>query len=451
MATVEELESLLDDLDIDRDLAKAELETAQGKIEKAEARKDKVKPEIYQKVVGEYVAARDAAEAKFDEIEAKIAATHAEIEAAKAAAEEAARRAEEDARLAEEEARRAEEEAARRAEEERIAREEDERRAREEAERLAREEAERAAREEEERLRAEEEAQAREEAERAAREDEAKNAEANRRREEDRQAAREMIASLVTDRDAVMAEMAGPQNEMEEIEFRKEMGEFESDDDYEAAAAPVRDQLSALNDRIAGIDAQIRELAAAHDVESPVGAAPGAEAATPAAALAPAETDAVETLLESAPVDTAAAPVAATEEVEEAEDATDVHEEVVETLEGDWSDVERRFFESSADHRFFVNPCLIMQDPSGRERVFEIAHEITTLGSAGMGEVDVMIEHASVDKKHARIKLEHGRYIIKDLGSKKGTYVNGKRIKKERLNHLDKVKLGDVFLQVRLM
>ncbi|MCC6158347.1 MAG: FHA domain-containing protein [Deltaproteobacteria bacterium] len=441
MATVEELENLLDDLDIDRDLAKAELETAQGKIEKAEARKDKVKPEIYQKVVGEYVAARDAAQAKLDEIEANIAATHAEIESTKAAAEE-------DARRAEEEARRAEEEAARRAEEERIAREEEERRAREEAERMAREEAERAAREAEERLRAEEEARSREEAERAAREDEARNAEANRRREEDRQAAREMIASLVSDRDAVMAEMAGPQNEMEEIEFRKEMGEFESDDEYDAAAASVREKLAGLNDRIAGIDVQIRELASAHGVESPVGPAPG-EIESPAAAaeLAPAETDAaIETLLESAPV-----AEAAVEEVEESAEAEDLHEEVVETLEGDWSDVERRFFESSADHRFFVNPCLIMHDANGRERVFEMAHEITTLGSAGMGEVDVMIEHASVDKKHARIKLEHGRYIIKDLGSRKGTYVNGKRIKKERLNHLDKVKIGDVFLQVRLM
>lgn len=444
MATVEELESLLDDLDIDRDLARAELETAQGKIEKAEARKDKVKPEIYQKVVGEYVAARDAAQAKLDEIEAKIAATHADIEAARVAAEEEARRAEE-------EARRAEEEAARRAEEERLAREEEERRAREEAERLAREEAERAAREEEERLRAEEEARAREEAERAAREDEARLAEENRRREEDRQAAREMIASLVADRDAVMAEMAGPQNELEEIDFRQEMGEFESDDEYEAAAAPVRETLAGLNERIAGIDAQIRELAAAHDVESPVGPADGA-AAKPAADLAPAETvEAVETLLESAPAETAPAAEPAVEEVEESAEPEEVHEEVVETLEGDWSDVERRFFESSADHRFFVNPCLIMQDANGRERVFEMAHEITTVGSAGLGEVDVMIDHASVDKKHARIKLEHGRYIIKDLGSKKGTYVNGKRIKKERLNHLDKVKVGDVFLQVRLM
>ncbi|MCL4233850.1 MAG: FHA domain-containing protein [Deltaproteobacteria bacterium] len=438
MATVEELESLLDDLDIDRDLAKAELETAQGKIEKAEARKDKVKPEIYQKVVGEYVAARDAAQAQLDEIDAKIAATHAEIEATKAAAEEEARRAEEE-RIAREEA-------------ERLAQAEAERLAREEAERLAREEAERAAREEEDRLRAEEEARAREEAERAAREDEARNAEANRRREEDRQAAREMIASLVTDRDAVMAEMAGPQNEMEEIEFRQEMGEFESDDDYEAAAAPVREKIAGLNDRIAGIDAQIRELAAAHDVESPVGPAEGA-AAQPVSELAPAETaEAVETLLESAPAEAVpASDTAAVEEVEESGDSGEVHEEVVETLEGDWSDVERRFFESSADHRFFVNPCLIMQDANGRERVFEIAREITTVGSAGLGEVDVMIDHASVDKKHARIKLEHGRYIIKDLGSKKGTFVNGKRIKKERLNHLDKVKVGEVFLQVRLM
>ncbi|MBZ0271557.1 FHA domain-containing protein, partial [bacterium] len=125
-----------------------------------------------------------------------------------------------------------------------------------------------------------------------------------------------------------------------------------------------------------------------------------------------------------------------------------LHEEVVE----DWSDLERDFFSGEGgDGRFFANPALILHDPGGHERVFELVHDNMVIGSAGLGDVDIFVGHKSVDKKHARIRMEHGRYVIKDLGSHGGTFINGKRVRKERLNHLDKLKVGDVFFQVRLM
>ena len=41
-------------------------------------------------------------------------------------------------------------------------------------------------------------------------------------------------------------------------------------------------------------------------------------------------------------------------------------------------------------------------------------------------ECDLVIADRQVSRHHARISLEEGRYVVQDLGSKNGTYVNGK-------------------------
>jgi FHA domain len=114
------------------------------------------------------------------------------------------------------------------------------------------------------------------------------------------------------------------------------------------------------------------------------------------------------------------------------------------------SEQEKQFFSDAADTSVVLNSSIVLQDPSGKQQVFELVHDIMIVGSAGLGDVDIHIPHPSVDKKHARIKLERGHYVVKDLRSKNGTFVNGKKVRKSRLNHMDKLKFGDIFFQVRL-
>ncbi|MCZ7584850.1 MAG: FHA domain-containing protein [Deltaproteobacteria bacterium] len=418
--------------------------TRPRRSKKAEARRDKVKPEIFQKVVADYSAARDKSKARLDELDAQIENVTADIAGAEARLEEMDREEEESAKQRE------------------------------------REEAERAAREEEEKRQAEEEARQRAEEEQKRREEE------ERRAETERAELYELLATLDEERASLETELAPARDAMEELEFRKEMEEFESDEDYEAAAAEPREKLAALEGRLADIEKESADIRALLTGETPVPAEPESEAEPepepepeeesapepeaeaepepdpedePEEEPAPAEdaseweevTAASET---SGPTDgqASAAAVVAEEVVETAADPRSIEVDEEEVVEGDdWSDMEKEFFQESPDDRFFVNPCLILQDPSGEEKVFDLIHEIMSIGSGGIGEVDILVAHKSVDRKHARIKLEHGRYTIKDLGSKNGTFVNGKRVKKERLNHLDKVKVGDVFFQIRLM
>ncbi len=52
--------------------------------------------------------------------------------------------------------------------------------------------------------------------------------------------------------------------------------------------------------------------------------------------------------------------------------------------------------------------------------------EITTLGR--WPDNDVVVDDRWVSRHHARIRREGERYVLEDLGSKNGTFVNGRRI-----------------------
>ena len=57
---------------------------------------------------------------------------------------------------------------------------------------------------------------------------------------------------------------------------------------------------------------------------------------------------------------------------------------------------------------------------------------------------DIVIDHPSVSRNHARIHRENGRYFVEDLSSMNGTQVNGKPVKRAPLDVGSVVKLGKV-------
>ena len=57
-------------------------------------------------------------------------------------------------------------------------------------------------------------------------------------------------------------------------------------------------------------------------------------------------------------------------------------------------------------------------------------------------ESTIRLNHKTVSRKHAVIRVENGEYLLIDRDSRNGTYVNYRRIKQSVLRHGDKVCFG---------
>jgi len=61
-------------------------------------------------------------------------------------------------------------------------------------------------------------------------------------------------------------------------------------------------------------------------------------------------------------------------------------------------------------------------------------------------DMTLVLDHAYVSRVHAQIRLVQGRYVIFDLDSSGGTYVNGQRVTQSVLHPGDVISLAGVQL-----
>ncbi len=64
---------------------------------------------------------------------------------------------------------------------------------------------------------------------------------------------------------------------------------------------------------------------------------------------------------------------------------------------------------------------------------------------------DVCLADKNVSRVHASIDFVEGRYYVTDLGSTNGTYVNGSRIVKKRLEEGDLIRVGTTILEFKVV
>ena len=90
---------------------------------------------------------------------------------------------------------------------------------------------------------------------------------------------------------------------------------------------------------------------------------------------------------------------------------------------------------------------LLYRDGNGRDASVDIVPEGCFLGRGA--DCAVRTDDAMVSRKNCKISFTGGRWIVEDLGSSNGTFVNEVRIQKQALNHADVVRCGT--LQVRFV
>jgi diguanylate cyclase (GGDEF)-like protein len=78
-----------------------------------------------------------------------------------------------------------------------------------------------------------------------------------------------------------------------------------------------------------------------------------------------------------------------------------------------------------------------------------LERENVTLGRAL--EADVRVNDAQVSRRHAQVVVEDGQYILIDLDSRNGTFLNGARISRQALENGDKISIGETMLRFDLL
>lgn len=89
-----------------------------------------------------------------------------------------------------------------------------------------------------------------------------------------------------------------------------------------------------------------------------------------------------------------------------------------------------------------TQPQLVMQTGPNPGKVFALEKPDLTIGR-DIGN-DIVINDAEVSRKHARLYIQGDQYILEDLGSTNGTFVNGARIASPHaLENGDNVQMGE--------
>ncbi len=97
--------------------------------------------------------------------------------------------------------------------------------------------------------------------------------------------------------------------------------------------------------------------------------------------------------------------------------------------------------EAAAGVEGVEGPALVVRSGGGRAgEVFALQGARTTVGRSP--DCDIFLDDVTVSRRHAVITEEGGRFVIEDLGSLNGTFLNRHRIERTPLSDDDEVQIG---------
>src|ERR1051326_1784633 len=83
---------------------------------------------------------------------------------------------------------------------------------------------------------------------------------------------------------------------------------------------------------------------------------------------------------------------------------------------------------------------LVVIDPNG-QRV-RVAIDPLPFRLGRQPESNLIVRDSRVSRTHARILVENHQYVLEDLGSRHGTFINGNRVTRQVLANADKIDFG---------
>src|SRR5690349_12574062 len=91
-------------------------------------------------------------------------------------------------------------------------------------------------------------------------------------------------------------------------------------------------------------------------------------------------------------------------------------------------------------------PRLLFRDSQGREGAAELNPTETVYVGRGL-ECAIRTDDGMVSRRHAQMRMEGGVFVVEDLGSANGVYLNNNRVQKNALSHADVIQCGSLVIR----
>ncbi len=91
---------------------------------------------------------------------------------------------------------------------------------------------------------------------------------------------------------------------------------------------------------------------------------------------------------------------------------------------------------------------LVLLVKNGNQKVFPLPGHVTVVGRRKNCDLRIPLE--SVSRRHCQFNIEDKILKLRDLGSRNGTFLNGKRIEEQTLKPGDSIKIGPVVFAMQI-
>lgn len=91
---------------------------------------------------------------------------------------------------------------------------------------------------------------------------------------------------------------------------------------------------------------------------------------------------------------------------------------------------------------------LVIFKKNGNKKSFPVPSSVTVLGRRQ--DCDLCIPIINVSRKHCQLNQDQDKLMVRDLGSRNGTFVNGSEVKEAELQAGDKLAVGPLSFAVQI-
>jgi len=243
------------------------------------------------------------------------------------------------------------------------------------------------------------------------------------------------LASLNEAKNKVSENVNKHRHQLEELNFRNNLGEYKKGE-FSKLSSEENEKLGKFEKILAAIESNIKEYESLFEGEEEIAEEYSDSVASEGTAPPPPH--------------------------EDTEDKTPIHGEEKYDVGGDTDNyfspdtdeipVEEKNYADTTQKNIAADDSskyatVKIVEGDGKGEVVELKTDDSTIGRASSN--TVVLKEAKVSRQHASIKRHGKEYLITDLHSSNGVFVNNERIKEHALSDGDKIQIGDFILEFK--